>query len=332
LAPTGEQAALAAIVQDGVRRELWYSSDDIAANPRALTRMGGSDAVTEFARERAVRRIMLDRFGATVLQTGEPASLLYDRLVPAYFEHRMAIFATAKAIGGADFLPASQGDGVKPVRMLPPEYQRKALTALLEALSPRELEIPERIASLIPPRPFVLSPSVFEWVGEPAPGAYLTGEPGWYVYTTGEAGIIRIAASADGIFDPLAWARSLADIIAGEILNPQRAARIAALHARDARNPSLDEVIARTIGATWRSAVPMNPTLASLQRVAQWSVLQQTLALAGNTKAPPEVRAAAIGGLGALLTHVRGMASPDATTRGHIALASREIRTVLEGK
>ena len=79
--------------------------------------------------------------------------------------------------------------------------------------------------------------------------------------------------------------------------------------------------------------LPMNPTHASLQRVAQWSVLQQTLALARNTKAPPEVRAAAIGGLGALLTHLRGgMASPDTTTRGHIALASREIRTVLEGK
>lgn len=330
LQPSVEQSALDSIVTEGLRRELWFSPDDLRANPRSLTRMGGSDAVSEFARERAVRRIMLDHFDAGALQPGEPMSLLHDRLIPAYFEHRLAIVAVAKAIGGADYLPAARGDGVTPIRLVSPEYQRQALTALLEALAPRELEIPERIASLIPPRSYGLSPSVFE--DEPALIPFLSGEPGSYVYLTGEAGVIRIFASANGIFDPLAWARSLADIITAEILDPQRAIRITALHARDPRNPSLDEVIAQAISATWHVAAPANATLATLQRVAQWSVLQKTMALAGNVKAPPEVRAAALGALRALLVRIEGLRALDATARGHLALASREIRAIVGEK
>jgi hypothetical protein len=59
------------------------------------------------------------------------------------------------------------------------------------------------------------------------------------------------AARPGPAFDPTAAAHSLAQEIVDGLLHPERAARLVSFHARDARNPSLDEVLGALVQATW---------------------------------------------------------------------------------
>ena len=57
------------------------------------------------------------------------------------------------------------------------------------------------------------------------------------------------------VFDALAPAEAVADHVSGFLLNQERAARLVQFHARDQRNPSLDEVIDRDFCGYLESAV-----------------------------------------------------------------------------
>ena len=78
-------------------------------------------------------------------------SSLEQVLVPLYLLHRYQLEATAKLVGGLDYIYGVRGDGQDPVGWIEPERQRRALEALLRSLSPRTLALPERILDLLPP-------------------------------------------------------------------------------------------------------------------------------------------------------------------------------------
>ena len=317
--PEAERAGLAAIVRDGLARDLRFVDDyPAAANPRATGRLHSEDFAVDLERELAIRRILLDRFGADALRPGEPSALLFERLVPVYFRHRYAIAATVKALGGVDYRYPVHGDGQVAVKPVSPQQQRRALDLLERALSPGELGIAPATAALIPPWPTSYRPVELEDQQASADS---------FTYLTVESAPITIALTAS-TFDPLAWARALSDMVLTDVFDAKRAARIVSLHVHDPRQPSLDEVIERFLTRTWTGPVPADTRMAALRRVTSRSALDRVLALANNESATPEVRAAAVSRLEELEAALRVRNTKDPEERAQVALARRDIQRV----
>jgi hypothetical protein len=76
------------------------------------------------------------------------------------------------------------------------------------------------------------------------------------------------------------------------LFNPERAARLVQFHARDARNPSLAEVIDRVLGATWKAPAATGYS-GEIQHTVNMVVLTNLMSLAANDKAANQVRAIA---------------------------------------
>jgi hypothetical protein len=96
----------------------------------------------------------------------------------------------------------------------------------------------------------------------------------------------------DPVFDALAPAEAVADHVSGFLFNQERAARLVQFHARDARNPSLAEVIDRVIAATWKAPAASGYP-AEIQHTVNLVVLKNLMSLAANDKAANQVRAIA---------------------------------------
>jgi len=143
------------------------------------------------------------------------------------------------------------------------------------------------------------------------------------------------ASAAAPAFDQLGAARVLATQVIGGLLAPARAARLAAFHDRDPREPGVTEVVDRVVARTWRGAgggpgggSGDHPALA---RVVQRVVTDELIRLASAERATPEARAAAEWGLRRI---VRLAAAPapgsDAETQAHRELVAADITRFLE--
>jgi hypothetical protein len=274
-----EAESLRAVVADGLRRGYLFLSDadarpDFASDPRTSL---WDDAATplDFLRDQMrVRRVALARFGERNIRPGEPVALLQERFAPVYFLHRFALAALAKTIGGMEYANAVAGDGQQETRPVPAAAQRAALRALLGALEPAELAIPDSALTLLGPRPY------------------------------GYASSLELVRSrARPAFDALGAARTLAQMIVDAVLQRDRAARLVAFAAREPDPLTLAAVIDSLVARTWRPDARGHPTLNGLRRVAGRAVADRLLALAADTTAAPEVRAMAefkIASLGAL--------------------------------
>lgn len=157
----------------------------------------------------------------------------------------------------------------------------------------------------------------------------MPGESG-FRFLTGESAPIDIPMSAGGIFDPLDWARSLSQLVVREFFDPQRAARVAALHASSLSELSLFEVMSSVVDGTWGVEVPGDPGLAAPARVARRTVLDGLLRLAENKSAVPEVREAAGWAIGRLHDDLLARRPADPAERAHVDLALRDLRRFLE--
>jgi hypothetical protein len=96
----------------------------------------------------------MSRFNERNIRVGEPVALLQERFVPVYLMHRFAINSVAKTIGGMEYSNALRGDGAQETRPIDGPTQRRALSALIAALTPTELAIPDTVITLLGPRPF----------------------------------------------------------------------------------------------------------------------------------------------------------------------------------
>ena len=168
-------------------------------------------------------------------------AVLEEVLAPMYLYHRYQTEAVSKVVGGLNYTYAMRGDGQKPTEIVAPAEQRRALDALLRTIRPDFLRLPENIIRLIPPHPVA-----HERTRE----------------------LFRLHTGMT--FDPLAAAETAAHQTIGAMLHPERAARLVEYHARDARNPGLDEVLNRLLAATWEApwALTVTATICTLGALA----------------------------------------------------------------
>jgi hypothetical protein len=304
--PSGaeEHAELDSIITTAARKGLIFLSDEDArpqgsAHPATHLWDSGTNAVDELKRILGVRAAAIKRFDERRIRPDAPMSSLEDVFVPVYLYHRYQTEAAAKVLGGLDYTYALRGDGQKVTEIVAPAEQRRALSVLLETLDPETLQIPERILRLIPP-----SADGFE-----------RGRENFH----GRTGVT---------FDPLSAVDAAADLTTGLILHPERATRLVEYHARDPKNPGLDEVIDRLIAATWKSA-RTGSEVQEVGRSIDDVVLYRLLSLASNDNASEQARAIAFAKLDDLRKWANARNVPDALEQAHFRFAAHQIEYFL---
>ena len=301
--PGTERDSLAAIVAEGLRKGYLYLSDadarpDNASDPRTNLWDDASTAPEFLQHQTAVRRAALSRFGLRNIRVGEPVATLQERLAPLYFWHRFALNGVTKTLGGMEYANTLRGDAQTATRPVSGSRQRAALSALLAALQPAELAIPDTVLSLLGPRPSGYGGAVNN---ADSPVAEL------------------FRGRTDPAFDELSAARTLAQMIVDGILQRERAARLVAFASRAPGMLTLAETIDSLVARTWESRdAASSPKHAALGRVTQRAVADRLMMLAADTDAAPEVRAMAEYQIGRLRPLAqRRSAAGDTMSRAH---------------
>ncbi len=240
------------------------SRDPGSANPQGNLWDNGADAIAELEHLLKVRAYALDNFSERNIRPGRPLATIEEVLVPIYLLHRYQIQAVAKLIGGQYFSYALRGDNQPAPVVVEPARQQAAIDALINALEPGILMLPQSLVDTIPPRP---------------PGYQLGRE--------------SFARSTGVIFDQLSPAESAIGLTLDVMLNPQRAARMNAFHAGDASFPGFVAVLDALNEASWYMQRQSNMP-GALQRMKNQQVLHAQMALAANTEASPQVRTQAL--------------------------------------
>jgi Met-zincin len=211
--------------------------------------------------------------------------------------HRYQVEAASKSIGGMDYTFALRGDGQTPLQILAPAEQRRALTAVLATLKPDVLALPESLLKIIPPR-----------------------VPDY------ERGREHFKIRTSPAFDALAPAEAAAEHTLQFLFNGERASRLVEFHARDARNPGLEEVLDAVLNATWKSL--RDPGyFGEVSRVVDTVVLYDLMSLAVNERASQQARAIASLKLEELKKWSTGAqtAAKDSEERAHLYFAATQI-------
>lgn len=302
-APGEEPAALEAIVQSGLRRNLYFLTDGdarpaAAANPRASLWDNGDDPVTALEQTMRVRRIALAKFGEGNLRAGEPLSLLEEVLVPVYFHHRFQLQAAAKVVGGLDYRYALNGDSTPGAlaRALSPERQRRALAVLLETLDPSVLDLPDETLRRLLPRPHGYEVNREMFASRTAPA-----------------------------FDSLGAAATAADMTIRLLLQPARAARMIDFHRRNEGHPDFDELLTALVDKVFLDSALLEPRLAEIARAVQRVLVDRLIELSGNSAAPAWVRSRTDGALAELLQRMDLLVPLDPAEKAHFSAVTAEI-------
>lgn len=317
LDPDREQEGLRSIVEEGLSKGLRFASYS-PSNPSA-GRIHFDNPLTVLEEDMSVRRVLLDRFGPDMLQPDEPTSLLFERLIPVYFHHRHSLGAVVRMLGGVDVAYDPEEGYRRLERVIDSHAQRRALDALLNALVPKELLIPPRIAASIPARLESSPVSELEWP---------VRAPGVFMYLT-DAGPLWLPLSTGAVFDPSGWAQVLSDLVVSEILNQERLARVAAHHASGESDLSVHEVVDRIVEETWGAPTPENPALAPLRRIVRVGVLDGLLALAQDDDIAAGVQEPVVTELKELLEELRRRDAEDPDERAHLDAAIQRIAEVI---
>src|SRR5690242_16898226 len=303
-----EHAALDKILHEAFARGLRFLTDQDARPAGSSSSLAhlwdsGTNAVDELNRLMQVRAAALKRFGENNIREGAPMATIEDVLVPIYMYHRYQVEAAAKVVGGQDYTFSVKGKGDRNPQIVAPEEQRRALAAVLETLKPEALALPESLLRLLPPRP---------------PGYQRTRED------------FRIRTQP--VFDALAPAEAITDHVSGFLLNQERAARLVQFHARDSRNPSLNEVIDRILAATWKAPVATGYA-GEIQHSVNSIILLDLMSLASGERASNQVRAVASLKLDQLknwLTTQNRLAAVDENQRAFLFYSIEQIKRFQE--
>lgn len=293
---TDEVQALNAIVEQSIADGWIYMGHTNnnfigAAHQYASVWDNGSNLVDHLKLEMRVRNIGLENFGLDRIRSGEPLSTLEYILLPLYMHHRFQLRSAIQSLGGADYRYAVKGDGQTPFTIIDADEQRDALETALAAMTVDFLALPEHIVEMLPPPAFRYSE------GEGFPG------------------------NTELIFDAFGAAEAAASFTVGEILNPERMARLV-LFGSMGDYPDLEEVVDRVIGATWDSATPSDNYRAQVQRIIQRAVVDRMMQQATMEGNPSEVRAVLADRLSRLATTIES----GSTVTPHQRLVAADIR------
>ena len=303
---TDERAALDALLVEGGKQGLRFITDEDARPPGAAQPWSnlwdnGSDPAAELEEVLRVRKAALASFGEHNVAAGRPLAKLQEVLAPIYLWHRYQVDAAVKAIGGLDYGYGLRGDG-EPARFVDPALQRRALAALLSAIEPESLDLPESVLQLLLPRP----------------SGY---EPNREMFH-GQTGLV---------FDSLGAAATAADLVLAAVLQPERLGRVADFHRRDAAQPSLEEILGDTVDAAFPTKPPANARLAEIARVVQRVTADRLVGLASGNDTPYPVKVRAEAELRDL---ARKLATPvaDRAEAAHRKLLARDLDRYLENR
>jgi len=294
--PESDPTVLEKIVREGYAKGIFYPTD---GDPRWAEYDWGADPVRWLATTQRVRKVILDRFGPGQLTPGEWVYDLQQRLSLAYLYHRFGIQAAQQFVGGQFQANAVAGDGQTPVAWVPAAMQKEALDLLVAAISPENLDIPDRILAALAPAPSGTRPSREQFPSE-----------------------------AGETFSLWTAARTLVGLVVGPLLEPERAARLTLQASRDTL--TLDGVTARLVAATWEAPPGDSPRKAALRRIAQRGVLDALMDLAARPEASAEVRGAVHLRLERIRARLRGRHSTDSMAEAHLRLAERDLAEFLE--
>jgi len=264
-----EAAALKTILDHAFKRGLLNLTNQDAApaggvHPLSNDWDNGVHPVDELVHKMKVRAIALKNFSEKKVRYGEAMATLEEILVPVYLFHRYQIEAAASVIGGLYYNHTIRGGVQADPKFVPAAEQRRALTEVLKTVAPENLAIPENVLKILPPR---------------APGYRQTRE-----LFPGHTGIA---------FDPLGAAETLAGMTVGNLLHPERAARLIQYHARNPELPGFHEVLDELISFTWKA--PARSGLeGEIQRVVNYVTLYNLMGLVGSDRTAPQVKAIAM--------------------------------------
>jgi hypothetical protein len=265
--PTATEAdSLRALIAEGLRNKWLFLSDqdarpEFASDPRVNLWDDAATATEFLTHQMNVRRVALSRFGERNLRPGEPLALLQERFAPLYLMHRFAFGAAAKTIGGVEYHNAVRGDGQQITRPIPGAEQRQALRMLLNAVTPRELAIPDTVITLLGPRPYGLQPYVE-----------------------------LLSSRTRPTFDEFGAARTLSQMVLDAILQRDRLARLVQYAAHDPATLSVWELLQMTETTLFPATPAASGRDRALQRVAQRAYVDRLIAVAADKEASPEVR------------------------------------------
>ncbi len=302
--PTGtnESVALNKILTDAAAKGLQFISDRDARaegglHPQAHLWDNGNDAVTELKEVMKVRSVALSNFSEKNIRTGMPMAMLEDVLVPVYFAHRYQVEAVSKMVGGMFYTYALRGDGQTVTKALTKEEQRKALNVLIDCLDPKFLQLPERIAQLIPPRPagYDFSRELFK-------------------KRTGLA------------FDVLTPAETAADLPLSFIFNSERLNRMMQYEAAN-NGLGVYEMVTTLITKTWKSP-HLSGTEKLIQLQTEQVLLTYLLAASVNDNNSYLVKSVLMKGLVELKSFIEAQqkSTRDELTKGHFILALERMK------
>ncbi|GAA0853072.1 zinc-dependent metalloprotease [Aliiglaciecola litoralis] len=150
---------LSGLIAKAHQNKLAYQSDPDARPKHAANAKGhlwdnGADPLEELAHLIEVRKTALNQFGINSIPKGDSLASLQEVLVPIYYMHRYQLDAVAKLIGGVNYQYESKGDFEQPqgISSVDHKLQQRALTAMLNTLSARFLQIPNTVTTLITPK------------------------------------------------------------------------------------------------------------------------------------------------------------------------------------
>jgi hypothetical protein len=308
-----EKSGLAAILAEGRSRGLVYLTDadarpSGAAHPAASLWDNGADAVTALRELMEVRRIALARFGPDRVGKGEPLAKLEEVLAPVYFMHRYQVTAAMKLVGGLEYEYALREAGDESTKVAPVDATRQeiALDAVLAALDPAVLDLPEAVLRILAPRPAGYGMNREMFTGGSRPG-----------------------------FDPVAAAGTAARLVLDGLLDPARGMRLIDQHRRDRSYPGLAGTLAMLENHTFPRKAQDRVRLRELQRAVQTQVVGGLIRMATATGVPAPVRSRASYRLRTLRDRLESETPPDAVdgrSSGHREYLVRWIDRILAGE
>jgi hypothetical protein len=301
-----EQASLDALVQEGLDQGLHFISDSDArpagaAQPLANLWDNGELAEVELVRLLNVRRIALQSFGEHNVAVGRPLAELEEVLAPVYYMHRYSLNAAAKVIAGVDYRYAVRGDSQPRQQSIDAARQTAAVNALLLSLQVENLDLPDNVLQVMHPRP--------------------------YGYDGNRE---LFSADTRPMFDALGAAQTLASMVASNLLQPARCARLVDQHRLNPELPGLGESLAHLMETIFEADRAENLRHAEIQQVVQVAVVDALIALASNSSSSPAVTARVEWMLADLKTTLERQRARDAMSRGHQAMLVAEIGRYLE--
>ncbi len=255
-----EKSGLQSIINQAIEENHPYISDRDArpiggAHPDAHLWDNGKNASDELTRLLTIRQNAIQKIDASYIDENEPLAQLEELLVPIYLMHRFQIEATSKLIGGLRYAYKMASAEDPTTTIVSAEEQRKAMDVLLQCIQIENLEIPEKILAIIPPKPL---------------------------------GYTRSRESFDSktglTFDLFSAAESLTNKTLNSLLHPQRAARLIEYHSRFSEQPGLTELLDKIVDQTLGKSLepgPLNPGIEkALQQQVNMLVINKIISLA----------------------------------------------------